>query len=412
VFAPRYRGNLGMNKTFKFETVPEGLQPLEGQQVDTLAEIQETAMAPMIRRCIAATERRAPGLLKGDEPIRLSDTSTSQINGGHVIELEGGGRGFIPANWRDAVRVANIDLAPNSFGLLELGASVSPKVLRDMAENQRRYFDTPPTAAEQAQEKQRLAEILVTEEMVSAGYEADVPVPGKIRTEYETFSTIYRAMAAKAPKSVVASLPDDVFTGKFAEHAFGFALDNPCSEDLLKRALRAALDQRNAARAPESTDRLMAASREENAHLRRQIAALEQEKTELAADVLHANTSWSASIDRINELESLCAELSDKRMLAADEAGNHDYIGPTETVPHPTVPGRTIQKAVPDPAHERFHGAIGDVLSGKIIPAARRQMQEALKQAPKDAPTTASTSKPMPNNATIRFGDSRRLGLA
>ena len=88
-------------------------------------------------------------------------------------------------------------------------------------------------------------------------------------------------------------------------------------------------------------------------------------------------------------------------MIAADDAGNHDYNGPVKD-----------GKAVPDVAHERFHGAIGDVLAGKIITSARRQMQEALKQAPKDAPTTASTSRPMPDAATKLFGDPRRMGLA
>jgi hypothetical protein len=59
--------------------------------------------------------------------------------------------------------------------------------------------------------------------------------------------------------------------------------------------------------------------------------------------------------------------------MLPEAPGNLDYNGPTKD-----------GKAVPDPAHERFHGAIGDVLAGNIIPAARRQMQEALKSCPKE----------------------------
>lgn len=72
-------------------------------------------------------------------------------------------------------------------------------------------------------------------------------------------------------------------------------------------------------------------------------------------------------------------------LLPTTEPGNHDYNGPTETVPHPDLPGRTVQRAVSDPVHENFHRAVGDVLAGKVIPAARRQMQEALKSAPKES---------------------------
>ena len=90
--------------------------------------------------------------------------------------------------------------------------------------------------------------------------------------------------------------------------------------------------------------------------------------------------------------------LAAEALLRVEEPGSHDYNGPV-------ADGKTI----PDPVHERFHGAIGDVLSGKVMPAARRQMQEALKQAPKDAPTTASTSRPMPRGAVV--SDQQSIGL-
>lgn len=74
-----------------------------------------------------------------------------------------------------------------------------------------------------------------------------------------------------------------------------------------------------------------------------------------------------------------------KRLWLPVETGEHDYNGPVK--PDPDT-GRPVP--VPDPVHERFHGSIGDVLAGRVIPAARRQMQEALKSAPKE-PTTIPT---------------------
>ena len=59
---------------------------------------------------------------------------------------------------------------------------------------------------------------------------------------------------------------------------------------------------------------------------------------------------------------------------APPESGSHPYHGPTKD-----------GASIPDPTHERFHGAVGDVIAGKILPAARRQMQDALAGAPKEA---------------------------
>jgi len=63
------------------------------------------------------------------------------------------------------------------------------------------------------------------------------------------------------------------------------------------------------------------------------------------------------------------------------EPGNHPYHGPTKPDPKTGE-----QVPVPDLDHEGFHKAVGNVIAGKIIPAARRQMQEALKNAPKEKP--------------------------
>lgn len=57
----------------------------------------------------------------------------------------------------------------------------------------------------------------------------------------------------------------------------------------------------------------------------------------------------------------------------------------------------------PDPVHERFHGSIGDVLAGKVIPEARRQMEKALASAPKEkAPFPVSGSKDDPRRVGWR----------
>ena len=81
-----------------------------------------------------------------------------------------------------------------------------------------------------------------------------------------------------------------------------------------------------------------------------------------------------------------------KQLWLPTEPGAHDYHGPTK--PDPDT-GRPVP--VPDPVHERFHGAVGDVLAGKVMPEARRQMQEALKQCPRvkaPLPTKTPTDDP------------------
>jgi hypothetical protein len=57
------------------------------------------------------------------------------------------------------------------------------------------------------------------------------------------------------------------------------------------------------------------------------------------------------------------------------EKSNVDYIGPTKN-----------GKAIPDPVHERVHHVVGDLLAGRVLPDACRQLQEALKSRPKEKP--------------------------
>lgn len=90
------------------------------------------------------------------------------------------------------------------------------------------------------------------------------------------------------------------------------------------------------------------------------------------------------------------------KLHAKDAAGDHDYHGPVAD-----------GEAIADEVHERFHGAVGDVIAGRVLRKAREQMAEALKRTPPDPETTASKSRPMPGKALGQtFGDPRRMGLA
>lgn len=94
-------------------------------------------------------------------------------------------------------------------------------------------------------------------------------------------------------------------------------------------------------------------------------------------------------------------------LIRAEPPGEHPYHGPLGA---PDEHGQ--RRAVPDPAHERFHGAIGDIIAGKILPKAREQMARELAKAPPHQETTASTPAPMPGKALGSFGDRRRIGAA
>lgn len=146
--------------------------------------------------------------------------------------------------------------------------------------------------------------------------------------------------------------------------------------------------------------------------------ALIRERDEALAVARQYERQAQAMEDDFREEESkvyaLRADLmaAHDKLATAENTGNHDYHGPTEEVPHPTIEGRTERRAVPDVAHEQFHRAVGDVLAGKIMPKAREQMRDALSRSSPDAPTTASTSRPMPGKALGIPADPRRLGLA
>lgn len=85
-----------------------------------------------------------------------------------------------------------------------------------------------------------------------------------------------------------------------------------------------------------------------------------------------------------------------KQLWLPTEVADHNYIGPTKKDPE------TGQKTtIRDPVHERFHGAVGDVLGGRVMGEARKQMQEALKNAPKEY---------TPPNLEGSKDDPRRIG--
>lgn len=107
---------------------------------------------------------------------------------------------------------------------------------------------------------------------------------------------------------------------------------------------------------------------------------------------------------------SLCRDIMDRdiriaelerRLALLPESPTPDYRGPVSSDGRP----------VPDRAHENFHQSVTDVLAGRIMPAARKQMTDAL-NAPQPAPVspTTTTSKPLPRNAFTSFADNRLMG--
>jgi hypothetical protein len=99
--------------------------------------------------------------------------------------------------------------------------------------------------------------------------------------------------------------------------------------------------------------------------------------------------------ERVSELTHRLGMLEEilqryERVAAEEAPGDHIYNGPVEN-----------GKTVPDTVHERFHKAIGDVMAGKVMHEARKQMQESLKNAPKE-------KTPFPTG--VDHSDHRRIG--
>lgn len=250
--------------------------------------------------------------------------------------------------WRDAT--------PEEIALTGL-YQVSKETLISMAANQANYLGAP--------------EIPVTEEMIEAGARAGFeeyygPEPDTHaiwkadREEWITRSlVIYRAMAAKAIEAGTLRLNADQITW----------FNNVVALLPVREARIAALEARN--------ERLI---------IERDTAfGMQTISDEMAGN---AQVLIAGQATRIAELER------DVRMLKADKVSDHDYHGPIKD-----------GKAVPDESHERFHGSIGDVLSGNIIRPARDQMEKALADA------RAKDGKGVPSIPTSgRSSDPRRIG--
>lgn len=137
---------------------------------------------------------------------------------------------------------------------------------------------------------------------------------------------------------------------------------------------------------PGNRSKFMAMARAAARHSVGKEAGLWRENHQLRCE----RDAWMRFYEREAETNARLLHESDTR-----QPGQHPYHGPTK----PNAEGNP--EPVPDPVHERFHGSIGDVLAGKVIPAARRQMQEALKNAPKD---------PQPFPVGSSKDDPRRIG--
>lgn len=103
-------------------------------------------------------------------------------------------------------------------------------------------------------------------------------------------------------------------------------------------------------------------------------------ESKLAAAYAEITLLHDALKVRIDERDAL------KQVAATGDAPNIDYHGTKDLDGLP----------VPDPVHENFHRAVGDVLAGKVMSAARKQMEDALGKAPKD-------KVPFPTRASIPF---------
>jgi hypothetical protein len=212
----------------------------------------------------------------------------------------------------------------------------------------------------------------VTAQMVEAGMAAFQA--GEDDFKASDVTMIYRAMAALAPDGLAPVLAEATDTFQRLQ----------LRVDSLHETARRLYDERNAARA----DAIEAGNeirrlRMENLTQRDRIEGLEGEAA--AMEIL-----------RGHDAETI-ASLSDALMRVNDQ-GKRDYIGPTETVETTAGP---VKQAVPDPVHENFHRAIGDVIDGKVMSGAREQMRKALDSVPKE-------KAPFP--VKIGFGDPRRIG--
>lgn len=273
---------------------------------------------------------------------------------------------------------------------------------------------------------------VTTNAMLTAGFQAGIAAQPGSPLLTETLEAIYRAMHAVAPGELVSEGDHQV------------AIDNTLWALRRNQKLEAERDDEKFARltAEKERDAAIATSRmnerrldmvcksEAQALQERDEAERQRESwIETARNYARGSDYYQGLLDQIGEMFGVTARTSDdgsvqdsvlrarlpelvaglrsdlaKALAQVSVPPAPDYVGPTA----PDQDGRPVP--VSDVVHERFHQSVKDVLAGNVIQGARRQMQEALKAVPKEAPTTASTDRPMPKGALFGGGDPRRMG--
>jgi hypothetical protein len=222
--------------------------------------------------------------------VSAGATATSQINSGYAMDPgDGGVMGYLPANWREATDACKIE--PE----IPVPGSMPERQLAIAGDFWQRR------AAE-------LESMLVAESRQCKAVEGRVAALEKEVNE------------AQFAKNRLGAT--DVFkSDKFGETAFEFALANPCSEDLLKRALRTALDQRNQAWHDNGAVDLI---RQETAcqviDREDRIAALEAENAQRLAERNNIIDEAMRYVEQINAKDARIAELKSELAAVAPAA--------------------------------------------------------------------------------------------
>lgn len=205
---------------------------------------------------------------------------------------------------------------------------------------------------------------VMTPEMVAKGVAADAHQGGQAITE-DCAIAIYLAMRAAAPVEFISE-----------------------GERHLSRQIEL-LQARNRvleSRAIEETRERDKAHATAEQHLRERNGVLDE-----AIRYVHEINALRAELTAARGLDGMIGGIEPDGARRKVKAEETDYNGPV-------VDGRTV----PDPVHERVHEVVKDILAGRVIQSSRRQLQEALKNAPTE-------KKPFPTH--VEPTDRRRIGL-
>lgn len=218
----------------------------------------------------------------------------------------------------------------------------------------------------------------VTDEMIAAAKEILDPY---FSADGSVYDVIFRAMHAAAPVPLVSEAEDRIA-----------ALQKELGALCAIRATHAGFGPHgNLGPAPDWYIDLIKErdlAREAVASLSRAMEVLERKDIDREAD----SHSLKVTIEKQARLfGAACQEIARLKSMLPAEGSGPDYHGPVKD-----------GEAVPDPVHEQFHRAVGDVLAGKVMSKARDQMRKALDGVPAE--------KAAPNIVT-RSDDPRRMGL-